>query len=121
MKELLNIEDMTTAAYSPWQKGHQVIDAMLEVMQKGHPDYPLDMLLVRASMVKNTMYDHHGYTPNQLVYGTNSTLTNVLLEGLPAMEGKTYSEVLAMHINSLPAARASIYGKQDIRESEAGS
>ena len=69
MKELLNIEDMTTAAYSPWQnglckKGHQVIDAMLEVMQKGHPDYPLDMLLGRDSMVKNTMYDHHGYTPN---------------------------------------------------------
>ena len=64
MKELLNIEDMTTAAYSPWQnglceKGHQVIDAMLEVIQKCHPDYPLDMLLGRASMVKNTMYDHH--------------------------------------------------------------
>ena len=64
MKELLNIEDMTTAAYSPWQNGHQVIDAMLEVIQKGHPDYPLDMLLGRDSMVKNTMYDHHGYTPN---------------------------------------------------------
>ena len=72
MKELLSIEDMTTAAYSPWQnglceKGHQVIDAMLEVMEKDHPDYPLDMLLGWASMVQNTMYDHHGYTPNQVV------------------------------------------------------
>ena len=73
MKELLSIEDMTTAAYSPlqmqkglYEKGHQVIDAMLERMKKDHPDYPLDMLL-GAYMVKNTMYDHHGYTPNQLV------------------------------------------------------
>ena len=56
-------------------------------------------------MVKNTMYDHHGFTPIQLVYGTNPTLPNVLTEGLPAMEGKNYSEVLAMHINSLQAAR----------------
>ena len=40
MKGLLNIEDMTTAAYSPWQNGlcevgHQVIDAMLEVISNG--------------------------------------------------------------------------------------
>ena len=110
MKSLFNIEDLTTAAYSPWQnglceKGHQVIDAMLEAMERDHPDYPLDVLLSWVCMVKNTMYDHHGFTPNQLVYGTNPTLPNVLTEGLPGMEGKTSSEVLAMHINSLQAAR----------------
>ena len=51
------------------------------------------------------MYYHHRYTPNQLVFGTNPNLPNLLTEGLPAMEGKTHSEILAQHINSLQAAR----------------
>ena len=57
MKAMFNIEDMTTAAYSPWQnglceKGHQVIDAMLEAMVRHHLNYPLDVLLSWACMVK---------------------------------------------------------------------
>ena len=44
MKAMFNIEDMTTAAYSPWQnglceKGHQVIDAMFEATERDHPNY----------------------------------------------------------------------------------
>ena len=59
-------------------------------------------------MVFLTIYDCHGCTPNQQVYGINPTLPNVLTEGLQAMEGKTYYKVLAMHINSLQVFTANL-------------
>ena len=74
MKSMFNMKDMIRANYSPWQMGHQVIDAMPEVMERDHPIYPLDALLSCVCMVKNTMYNHHGFTPNQLVYVTNPNL-----------------------------------------------
>ena len=48
--EMAEMKDMTMAAYLPWpngiyEKGHQVIDAMLEVMEQDHPDYLLEVLL----------------------------------------------------------------------------
>ena len=50
-------------------------------------------------MAKNSMQMVYGYSSNQLVFGTNPNLS----DGLPAMEGKTSSEVT--HLNALHAAR----------------
>ena len=65
----------------------------------------MDVLLAWALMVKNSAYDQHGFSPNQLVYGANPALTSVLTEGVSALDQKTTSETLAMHINSLQTAR----------------
>ena len=99
MKQLFNIE-LTSVGKSGKNGlndgGHQVIDGMMEVMEIEHLDCPLDILL---GMVKNTMYDHRSYTPNQLVYGTNPTLQDILTNGLPTIEGKTQSEILNGHLD----------------------
>ena len=110
MRELMNMEDVTTAGYAPWMNGvcekhHATVDVMLEAMVRDHPTYSLETLLAWACMVKNTTYDQYGFTPNQLVFGMNPKLPNVFTEGLPSLEGVTTSETLAKHINSLHSAR----------------
>ena len=56
-------------------------------------------------MAKNSMQMVYGFSPNQLVFGINPTLPNIMNEGLPALEGKTFSETLAKHLDALHAAR----------------
>ena len=59
----------------------------------------------RNCAAKNLMQNIYGFSPNQLVYGTNPNLPNILTDGLPALDGKTSSEVFAHHMNALHASR----------------
>ena len=56
-------------------------------------------------MAKNSMQNIYSFSPNQLVFGTNPNLPNILTNGLPAIEGKTSSEVFAQHMNAQHASR----------------
>lgn len=110
VKEILNVEDQTTGAESPWQNGlceknHAIVDTMLERMVEDYPETDEQVLLGWANMAKNSMQMVYGYSSNQLVFGTNPNLPNIMSDGLPAMEGKTSSEVFAKHLNALHAAR----------------
>ena len=110
VKAVLNIIDLTTGAESPWQNGlceknHQVVDTMFKRMKEDFPETEDEILLAWADMAKNSMQMVYGFSPNQLVFGINPTLPNVLNEGLPALEGKTFSETLAKHLDALHAAR----------------
>ena len=67
MRELMNMEDVTTAGYAPWMNGvcekhHATVDVMLEAMVRDHPTYSLETLLACACMVKNTTYDQYGFS-----------------------------------------------------------
>ena len=85
------------------EKNHALVDTMLERMVEDYPDTPEHVLLAWANMAKNSMQMVYGYSSNQLVYGTNPNLPNIMTNGLPALEGRTSSEVLAMHLNALQA------------------
>ena len=124
VKEILNVEDQTTGAESPWQNGlceknHAIVDTMLERMVEDYPETDEQVLLGWANMAKNSMQMVYGYSSNQLVFGTNPNLPNIMSDGLPAMEGKTSSEIFAKHLNALHAARkAFIESESSERESE---
>ena len=110
MCRLFNVIDTSSAGYAPWQNGvcekhHATVDDTLERLQEDHPDYPKEVLLAWSLMVKNSAYDQHGFSPNQLVYGTNPVLPNVFTEGVSALDQKTTSETMAMHINALQVVR----------------
>ena len=110
LKDILNVIDLTTGAESPWmnglcEKNHHVVDTMLERLVEDYPNTPDHVLLSWANMAKNSMQMVYGYSSNQLVYGTNPNLPNIMTKGLPAMEGKTTSKVFAMHLNALQASR----------------
>jgi transposase InsO family protein len=107
---ILNVEICTTAADSPFQNGlcernHAVTDSMLLKMEEQCAQTPIDVLLCWANMAKNSLQMWHGYSSYQLVFGKNPNLPNVMGENLPALQGKTNSEILATHLNSLHAAR----------------
>lgn len=110
VKDILNVVDLTTGAESPWmnglcEKNHALVDSMLERMVEDYPNIPDHVLLGWANMAKNSMQMVYGFSSNQLVYGTNPNLPNIMSNGLPAMEGKTSSEIFAQHFNALQAAR----------------
>ena len=109
-KSILNIIDLTTGAESPWQNGlceknHQIVDTMWTRMKEDYPDVDDDVLLGWANMAKNSMQMVYGFSSNQLVFGTNPNLPNIMNGGLPALEGRTSSETLAEHLNVLHSAR----------------
>ena len=110
VKDILNVVDLTTGAESPWmnglcEKNHALVDSMLERMIEDFHDIPDHVLLGWANMAKNSMQMVYGFSSNQLVYGTNPNLPNIMSNGLPAMEGRTSSEIFAQHFNALQAAR----------------
>ena len=109
-KSILDITDLTTGAESPWQNGlceknHQVVDTMWTRLKEDYPGVSDEVLLGWANMAKNSMAMVYGYSSNQLVFGCNPKLPNIVNGGLPALEGKTFSETLAKHLNVLHDAR----------------
>ena len=96
---ILDVRDCTTAAYSPFQNGlcernHAVVDMMLLKMQEQCPNTDLEVLLAWANMAKNSLRMVYGYSPNQLIFGINPVLPNILSAGPPALEGRPFSETL---------------------------
>ena len=107
---ILNWKLCTTGAESPFQNGlcernHAVCDNILTKLQAQYPKTPLPVLLKWANMAKNSLAMWNGFSSNQLVFGKNPNLPNILSDKLPALEGVTQSQTLAMHLNALHAAR----------------
>ena len=109
MCENFNIEIKTTAAYSPWSNGllerhnYTLTEMMLKIKADRQCDW--ETTLNWALMAKNCLSNTHGYSAYQLVFGRNPNLPSVLVDKIPALEGKTTSQVVAHHINALYAAR----------------
>ena len=110
LKSMLNVQDLTTGAESPWQNGlceknHALLDNILERLDEDYPDVKLQTKLAWAGMAKNSLQMVYGYSPNQLVFGQNPRLPNIVTDGPPTWEEKTASEMIAKHLNTLHAAR----------------
>ena len=121
VKSILNINDLTTGAESPWQNGlceknHALVDNILERLDDDYPDIDLQTKLAWAGMAKNSLQMTYGYSPNQLVFGQNPRLPNIITSGPPAWEESTASEMVAKHLNTLHSARkAFIHSESSIK------
>lgn len=110
MKNTLNVVDLTTGAYSPWQNGlceknHALCDNILDRIHEDNPQMDLETKLAWACMAKNSLQMVYGYSPNQLVFGKNPKLPNVATDGPPSWEKGTEGETLRTHLNALHSAR----------------
>ena len=65
----------------------------------------LPVALSWAVSAKNSLHNIHGFSRNQLVFGRNPNFPSVLTDKLPALEGKTTSEVVRDNLNAMHAAR----------------
>lgn len=107
--ENLNIKIKTTAAESPWSNGlverHNGIigENVTKIMNDVKCD--LSVALSWAVSAKNSLQNVHGFSPNQLVFGRNPNFPSVMHDQLPALEGKTTSEVVSDNLNAMHSAR----------------
>ena len=109
MAQNLNITVRTTAAQSPWSNGlnerHNGILGEMTVKTVEDSGCPFETALAWAVSSKNCLQNVHGFSPNQLVFGSNPNLPNILVDEAPALEGVCQSEVVASNLNALHNSR----------------
>ena len=109
MNEKLGIETSTTPGESRFSNG--VVErnnkVLYEAFIKTIEDAKCDMetALAWAVSAKNALQNHGGYSPNQLVFGTNVNLPSVITDLAPALEPFTSSEIVRRNLNTLQEAR----------------
>ena len=113
----VGMEIETTAADSPWMNGlcernHAITDRCLEKILHENPQTPLDVALAYACNAKNCLQMWNGFSSFQLVFGKNPRLPDVFNATLPELEGKTHSELIAMHLNVLQSAKEAFLKSQ---------
>ena len=114
---LVGIEIESTAARSPWMNGlckrnHAITDRCMEKILHDNPNTPMEVALAYACNAKNCLQMWNGFSSFQLVFGKNPRLPDVFNASLPALEGKTHSEIIALHLNTLQSARQAFIQSQ---------
>jgi hypothetical protein len=109
MNEKLGVETATTAGESPFSSGIvERHNATLYVtMLKTLEDTKCDpeIALAWAVSAKNALQNKGGFSPNQLVFGFNPNLPNVMSDLPPALDGTTSSDVVRNNLEALHSAR----------------
>ena len=109
MTEKFGIETSTTPGESPFSNGKvERGNAMLyETMMKTIEDVNCNMetALAWAVSAKNTLQNTSGYSPNQLVFGSNFILPSVDSDTPPAMNTATSSDLVRENLNALHKTR----------------
>ena len=77
-----------------------MLDKMTEEVNRS-----LKVALSWASSAKNSLQNHYGCSPNQLVFGCNPNIPTVFNSDLPALEGLTSNQLIVDHLNAMHAAR----------------
>ena len=70
-------------------------------MIEDDPSMELEVALAWAVNAKNSMQNHNGFSPIQLVLGRNPNLPSVSTNRLPAMENQKKSEAVTKHLTAL--------------------
>ena len=65
----------------------------------------IQMALAWALSAKNALSSYLGFAPNQLVFGSNPSLPNIVNNNLPALGQVEGSEMVRMNLNALHSAR----------------
>lgn len=116
MAECFNIRVSTTAAESPWSNGcneryNGIISEMVEKVL-ADTKCSLEVALAWAVSAKNSLQNHYGFSPNQLVFGRNPNYPSILYDELPALENKTSCEIVRTNANARHSARSAFIQKE---------
>ena len=68
------------------ERNHYMVDVCVGKMIEDDPSMKLEVALAWAVNAKNSMQNHNGFSPIQLVSGTNPNLPSVSTNRLLAME-----------------------------------
>lgn len=113
MAERFNIGVCTTATQAHFSNGvverhNQTLKKMMMRLLHDHPNANAQDLLDLACLAKNSMGQHNGATPFQLMSGSTPRLPSALTDGLPALSGDAVvagDDALRLHLKVLHDAR----------------
>lgn len=112
MAERHNITPLSTAAQAHWSNGiierhNQTLKTMVTRMAADHPGASGQELLDLACYAKNSMGQHGGATPYQLMNGTTPRVPTAMTDALPALGDRRVpgDEALHRHLQLLHSAR----------------
>ena len=109
LAEKCNITILTTAAESPWSNGlcerHNALIASNIHKIRLDTGCSLEIALAWSICAKNCLSNVYGFSPNQLVFGKNPNLPNVLTNKLPANSPLSMGKLLKVHLHTLDVAR----------------
>ena len=101
----MNIQICTTAAKSPWSNGlverHNVVLGITVSKIMKDVNCQLEVAVAWSVSAKNCLKNVYGFSPNQLVFWRNPNYPNNFDNQLPALEGKTSSEIAAENLNTM--------------------
>ena len=107
--ESFNVKVKTTAAESPWSNGivERNNQAIARSMDKIIEDTKCtaDLALCWAVNAKNSLMNVAGFSPFQLVLGTNPRLPSCITNEAPALTQESTSQLIRENLNALHAAR----------------
>ena len=66
-----------------------------------------EVALAWAISAKNSLQNHAGFSPNQLVFGHNINIPSVLTAALPALENFTSSDIIRKNMEAMRKAKES--------------
>ena len=74
---------------------------MLTKMKAENSEVKLETLLSLANMARNSLQMWNGFSSNQLMFGKNLKLLNIMQAELHALNGSTSSKTFYKHMNRL--------------------
>lgn len=108
---VLNINIKTSPAESPWCQGvverhNGILGAMVKSV-KEEVGCNLDIAISWAVNAKNSLSNTYGFSPHQLVFGSNPRVPSVLneVEPLPTLNTEDIEAAVSDHLNALTIAR----------------
>ena len=107
---MLNVIKLTTGAESPWQNGlceknHALADNILTQISEDYPNLDIHTQLAWACNAKNSLMMVYGYSPYQIVFGSNPRLPNIITDPPQCWENETMSQALNRHLEAMKATR----------------
>jgi hypothetical protein len=120
MLEKFNIKMKSTPAESPWSNGicEKWVGLIKDSLRKlkGEENVELKIGLGWSVAAKNALYNNKGFSPNQLVFGRNPALPNVIGEINPAMiEEGNETQLVRENLNAMHKGRV-IHVQQEAEE-----
>ena len=119
--EKFNIKMRSTAAESPWSNGvcekwvGLIKDTLRKLKKEGDINHKVSLNWAVAA--KNSLYDNRGFSPNQIVFGKNPTLPNLMREDvlIPMMEEGNEERMVKENLVAMHKARE-IHVQQEAEE-----
>ena len=107
--ESFNTKIMNTAAESPWSNGcceklNGLLGQMVTKIVSG-ASCEVSVALAWAVSARNALSNFSGFSPNQLVFGSNPAVPEVYNSDPPALEKVTSSDIVRQNLNALHMAR----------------